>query len=709
MRARKVGFILLKSIGRVVAHYFGVERTYEIAVEAIDEIKDEVWRDFHEQVEADARRAELEGLIRASHQVVLVEAREIAEEVAAEVAGGVDREGLAQYLTLVPALIRQTMRRPGDADGRTIRPGFALAKPDDLAPFIPRRGPRFAPGDRPVAGADWVLDELLGVGGFGEVWKAHNEHIAEDPPVALKFCIDPAARERLLKHEARLVGRVKGLRPVPAGIVALVGTHLNADPPCLVYEYVEGGDLTGLMAEWGEQPNAERAARVVLQVARAVAIGHRLEPPLVHRDLKPANILTRRENGRVSLKVGDYGIGGLATAQAARATRNGTARHDLVATAIRGAYTPHYASPEQMRGDPPDPRDDVHALGVIWYQLALADPTPGRPGGSAWKRKLVERRGLTAAMVDVIESCFEEADDRPADAAVLAERIQAILAPVPAAAAVQAAPTLIEPVTAPRVEVVPPVAKPRSDRWTNTLGMTMIRIEPDEFTMGSADGADDEKPPHRVRITRPFALAAHPVTQGQYLKLVGKNPSRFSWSDNLPVEQVSWHDAVVFCNRLSERDGLRPCYEIQRDRVSITKDGTGYRLPTEAEWEFACRAGTKTRYPFGDDDKALGKFAWFSGNSDGLTHDVGLKQPNAWGLHDMLGNVWEWCEDWYSADYYKESPREDPRGPATAPFRVIRGGSWGVTAGYCRPAFRDWNAPGSRLSYLGLRVASVQA
>ena len=140
---------------------------------------------------------------------------------------------------------------------------------------------------------------------------------------------------------------------------------------------------------------------------------------------------------------------------------------------------------------------------------------------------------------------------------------------------------------------------------------------------------------------------------------MGDNPSHFKGSDDLPVESVSWLDAVKFCNKLSEREKRTPFYRIDGTEVTLA-GGNGYRLPTEAEWEYACRAKSTTLYPFGDDASKLGEHAWYAGNSESKTHPVGQKLPNAWGLYDMLGNVWEWCADGYDEKYYASSPSADP-------------------------------------------------
>ncbi len=159
---------------------------------------------------------------------------------------------------------------------------------------------------------------------------------------------------------------------------------------------------------------------------------------------------------------------------------------------------------------------------------------------------------------------------------------------------------------------------------------------------------------------------------------------------------------------LSEREKRTPFYRINGTDVAVL-GGDGYRLPTEAEWEYACRAGSSTLYPFGDDASALGKFAWYDKNSENKTHPVGQKSPNAWGLYDLLGNVWEWCADWYDAKYYASSPAADPPGASGASHRVIRGGSWYSEPRCCRSAIRCGYAPGERNSYLGFRVARGQS
>jgi formylglycine-generating enzyme required for sulfatase activity len=249
---------------------------------------------------------------------------------------------------------------------------------------------------------------------------------------------------------------------------------------------------------------------------------------------------------------------------------------------------------------------------------------------------------------------------------------------------------------------------------TRTAGIRLKRIPAGEFLMGSPDsdkGAyDDEKPQHRVRITRPFYLGVTEVTQGQYRAVTGQSPSWFKGSDDLPVEHVSWRDAVSFCNVLSRAEGLPLFYRVEGKSVEVPDwKGPGYRLPTEAEWESACRARNPSRYSFGDDPASLGEYAWFNGNSNGRTHAVGQKRPNGFGLSDMHGNVWELCWDGYGEKYYAQSPVDDPSGPLGASDRVVRGGCWLYYPRVARSASRYGLTPDDRSLYLGFRLARGQS
>jgi len=251
---------------------------------------------------------------------------------------------------------------------------------------------------------------------------------------------------------------------------------------------------------------------------------------------------------------------------------------------------------------------------------------------------------------------------------------------------------------------------------TNSIGMKFVLIPPGEFDMGSTREEVDrllsdarqqklhpyyisllpaQAPRHRVRITRAFYLGVCEVTQSQYERVVGSNPSKFKESGpDAPVEMVSWKDAAEFCRRLS---GM------------VEENAAEYRLPTEAEWEYACRGGTTAAWCFGGQQADASDYAWCVGNARGKTHPVGQKKPNPFGLHDVYGNAWEWCQDWYAEDYYADSPPSDPSGATEGSYRVCRGGSGIYAARYCRSAYRSRNSPEIRSNYLGFRVARSPA
>jgi formylglycine-generating enzyme required for sulfatase activity len=244
---------------------------------------------------------------------------------------------------------------------------------------------------------------------------------------------------------------------------------------------------------------------------------------------------------------------------------------------------------------------------------------------------------------------------------------------------------------------------------TNSLGMKLALIPAGEFLMGSPDSdeiaLDREKPQHQVKITRPFYLGVYLVTHADYEKVMGDNPSRFKGHRRRPVEQVSWFDAVAFCNQLSDLERYPRYYENSGDEVSIV-DGNGYRLPTEAEWEYACRAGTTSKWSFGDEESQLPEYAWYDANSDNTTHPVGEKEANPWGLHDMHGNVAEWCWDRHDEDYYRDSPVSDPMGPGAGNRRGLRGGAFvNVNARYLRSADRFRTFPTDQINCVGFRLA----
>jgi len=223
--------------------------------------------------------------------------------------------------------------------------------------------------------------------------------------------------------------------------------------------------------------------------------------------------------------------------------------------------------------------------------------------------------------------------------------------------------------------------------WFSTRKLAQAQVEYSAALARYGSSDKWEKPAHEVTLTTPFYIGRCEVMQEQYAQVMGGNASQFKGA-SLPVEEVSWNDATEFCMKVGE------------------KTGQTVRLPTEAEWEFACRAGTTTTYCSGDSEADLGRAAWYKMNSNSTPHPVGQREPNAWGVYDMHGNVWEWCQDFYW--WYKPEAAVNPQGPPEGQSRVLRGGSWGLAPWFCRSAYRYAYFPDDRPRYVGFRMVVVE-
>ncbi len=686
-----------------------------------------VWGTWNSRANEQKKRDEIQQLVSRNRD----ELEELIDEVVSDVARGYGEEikiSLANFVMLVPGTIRNKLRRPSNPQGTAVPQGFQLRSVEDLADLLPPRLPRFEFGDRPAEFGDWELVQLLGIGPYGETWKAINPRSDDVPPVLLMFVSNRDMRSYVEGEGAQLLDRVL-LEARHQGIVSLKQLHLQGTKPCLEYEFVDAADLRGVVAEWqesGQEPKPLEVAEIVRQVAEAVGFVHELKTPIIHRYLSPSNILVWKTD-KLHCKVANLSLG------------------QWLSGADQVSPFALYASPQQVQAAPPSPRDDVYALGVIWYQLLTRNLSQGRPGGSRWRRNLAER-GMSSELIELLESCFEdEPEHRPETCAVLAKSL-AELSKSPIKKSAESAskpatpPQKIAPTPSPTVpaqpQMTPTQPKPAATQSTlprqteqkqhpdtsnpstpapasrpkiieNTIGMKLALIPAGQFQMGSPPTEDrrrdNEGPQHEVFLTKSFYLAVHPVTQDQYECVMETNPSHFR--DDLggglshPVEMVNWTSAITFCRLLSEMPEER-------------KARRRYRLPTEAEWEYGCRGGTQTPFYFGsslshDQANFEARHPYGDGTS-GLalnkTTPVGSYLPNAFGIYDAHGNVWEWCADWFEGDYYRNSPRENPPGPLKGQFRVLRGGSWRNHATTCRSAYRNALLPSKCDMFTGFRV-----
>ncbi len=329
---------------------------------------------------------------------------------------------LVQYISCIPDAVRQSLKRPEDPTGTSLPVGFALNSANDIVKVLPARLPRFKANmivpHRPAL----TLVRLLGMGGFGEVWYVRHDSI-RSLSGAIKFCFDKNGRD--LIHEADLIDRVMAAKHHP-NIVPLKDAHLEGDTPWLLFEYVGGGCLTDSIHSWAALANEQRLPKVLAaieQLVQAIAHVHLLANPIVHRDLKPSNILRDEDNHM--FRVTDFGIGSVTAKEMnLLESRGQSTQGGRLLSYMRGSHTPTYSSPQQRRGDDADPRDDVHALGVIAYQMLTGklDSGPGTGASRALKRMTVPDE-----IAELILSCAsEELEDRPANAAVLLKQLRAL-------------------------------------------------------------------------------------------------------------------------------------------------------------------------------------------------------------------------------------------------------------------------------------------
>lgn len=527
------------------------------------------------------------------------------------------------------------------------------------------------------------------------VYKAYHQVLKKTVVVKLLSGRRSTETRRRFQREMEAVGRLASPHIVTAFDAGEIDGH-----DFLAMEHIEGEDFQQLVRKRGPL-SIKQAIDCALQAARGLAHAH--AAGIIHRDVKPGNLLLDASG---TVKVLDLGL-----------ARIYSEDEEALGGVIMG--TPAFMAPEQaIDTDKVDERADIYSLGCTLYWMLTGRAPYSHEGGL---QLLAAHRdapvpSLREARPDcprALDSLFrrmlaKEPKDRPTSMKQVIAELERLQQPrralglsgVIAACVMLAASVLVAFALWAAGGGVPDRTKDKKDEAKNGVTMPkegatpkidMVSIPAGKFFMGSDSprAKESEKPRREVKINHAFFLGKTEITQAQYEEVTGVNPSAFSKTgankarvkdldtSNHPVESVSWLDAVKFCNRLSDRHGLKTQYYKIEGEVVTIQGGDGYRLPLEAEWEYACRAGTTTTWYFGEKAEDLKEHAWFEQNSGDRTHPVAQKKANPWGLFDMYGNVPEWCWDKYEADYYTYMPASDPTGAKTSTReRAIRGDGW---------------------------------
>jgi formylglycine-generating enzyme required for sulfatase activity/tRNA A-37 threonylcarbamoyl transferase component Bud32 len=545
----------------------------------------------------------------------------------------------------------------------------------------------------------YTLLQQLGNGQFGEVWKAQKRD-GISPPRAIKLPLDPNIKWEDVQKEARVWLRASG----HPNVVPLIEADQYDGHIVLASEYVEGGSLLSwLRQSGGKAPSLANAIEIMTGVLAGLEYLHQRQ--IIHRDLKPANILLQSGIPRLA----DFGLSRVLSSQG-----SGSLAGTLAYMAPEAFDSKHERTGQT----------DVWAAGVILYELltgrlpfpqqgqgplikailtALPAPLPSdvpEPLRAivwcALEKELEKRYKTAAAMREALLRVNLHPEPPPPPGPLGQEKrmtaaVVVVVLLLVVGLLVWNSP-LLTPTAAPAVTpTATPAATPSQAEKTpalpsfiedlgNGVKLELVALPGGTFMMGSNNLHANENPAHRVTIS-PFTIGKYEVTQEQWRAVMGDNPSFFT-NDVSPVESVSWEDVQMFCRKLSQQTNQ------------------AYRLPTEAEWEYACRAGEAGSYA-----GSLEAMAWYDKNSEGKTHPVGLKQPNAWGLYDMHGNVWEWVQDRWHKDY-NGAPTEGTawENGGDASLRVRRGGSWIHYYELCRSANRDSYPLVNGVNFIGFRV-----
>ncbi|MBF0177249.1 MAG: SUMF1/EgtB/PvdO family nonheme iron enzyme [Magnetococcales bacterium] len=507
------------------------------------------------------------------------------------------------------------------------------------------------------------LKKLLGSGGYGGVFLADEVicgHLVRRVAVKLLLLDQHHADRQLRELMASSFDHPNLVRYLTHGIC-----HVHQDNMIFLVMDVAEERLDTLLDQGPLEPS------IVLELARDLAASlaylHGRPEQFVHRDIKPSNVL--RLSGR--WKLADFGL--------LRASGRQTLHTDnLVGTA-------EYSPPESYAGVI-TPAWDMWSLGILLAECLLGQVPLHASTPLALMQEVTNRHKpvtlpqFPAPLDMIIRGCLEKERKKRWSAVRVRETLDG------RGSGKQTSPLLK---SSPGIQTTPalPVLPEGDKSWhCPVTGMAFLLLPGGTFPMGSPpdQGESDERPLHQVRLS-PFWLGKYPVTQGEWIRVMANNPAKFMQADRHPVEWVSWHEVQEFIQKLN----------------LLTRES--YRLPTEAEWEYACRSGGREDLRTNPAD--VEQMAWCASNSGGSTCPVGQKAPNGFGLYDMIGNVWEWVADWYDPSYYSRSPRDNPQGPPHGSLRVYRGGSWYDLPTGMRVSTRQAADPGERNIILGFRLA----